>query len=122
VKVSALANVLLDADLPPEKVERESLLDVPPERIREAAARGNRLKLVCEAVGEGNNVIGRVRVRELPRTDPFALVEGFSSILRFTTDISGKIVLTEEEPDLSTTAYGVISDLFRVQSSRMSRS
>ena len=118
VKVSALANVLLDADLPPERVERESLLDVPPERVREAVARGNRLKLVCEAVREGNNVIGRVRVRELPLADPFALVEGFSSILRFTTDISGKIVLTEEEPDLSTTAYGVISDLFRLREIR----
>jgi homoserine dehydrogenase len=121
VKISALANVLLDADLPPERVERESLLEVPPERVREAVARGRRLKLVCEAVREGDNVIGRVRVRELPLTDPFALVEGFSSILRFTTDISGKIVLTEEEPDLSTTAYGVISDLFRLREIRTRR-
>jgi homoserine dehydrogenase len=124
VKISALANVLLDADLPPERVERESLLSVPPERVREAAARGRRLKLVCEAIregGEGDNVIGRVGVRELPLADPFALVEGFSSILRFTTDISGKIVLTEEEPDLSTTAYGVISDLFRLREIRTRR-
>ena len=118
VKVSALANVLLDADLPPERVERESLLEVPFERVREAAARGRRLKLVCEVEREGENVTGRVRVRELPLADPFALVEGFSSILRFTTDISGKIVLTEEEPDLSTTAYGVISDLFRLRELR----
>jgi homoserine dehydrogenase len=118
VKIAALANVLLDADLPPEAVERESLLDVPPKRVREAVARGGRLKLVCEAVRERNKVIGRVRVRELPLADPFALVAGFSSILRLTTDISGKIVLTEEEPDLSTTAYGVISDLFRLREIR----
>jgi len=121
VKVSALANVLLDADLTPERVERESLLDVPPERVREAVARGRRLKLVCEVEREGENVIGRVRVRELPLADPFALVEGFGSILRFTTDISGKLVLTEEEPDLSTTAYGVISDLFRLREIRTPR-
>jgi homoserine dehydrogenase len=121
VKVSALANVLFDADLPPERVERESLLDVPPERVREAVARGGHLKLVCEAARDGENVIGRVRVRELPLTDPFALVEGFSSILRFTTDISGRIVLTEEEPDLSTTAYGVFSDLFRLRELRTPR-
>jgi homoserine dehydrogenase len=60
VKVSALANVLLDADLPPERVERESLLSVPPERVREAVERGHRLKLVCEAIREGEDVIGRV--------------------------------------------------------------
>src|SRR5436305_2604992 len=114
VKVSALANVLLDADLPPEAVERESLLNVSPERVREALDRGCRLKVVCEAFREGKNVTGRVRVREIPLADPFALVTGTGSILRFTTDIVGKIVLTEEDPDLSTTAYGVISDLFRI--------
>ena len=115
VKVSALANVLLDADLPPEAVERESLSAITPERVREALDRGCRLKVVCEAFGAGGNVIGRVRVREIPLTDPFALVVGTGSILRFTTDILGKIVLTEEDPDLSTTAYGVISDLFRLR-------
>jgi homoserine dehydrogenase len=113
VKVSALANVLLDAELYPEAVERESLLGVTPERVREALARGRRLKVVCEAFREGERAIGRVRVREIPLADPFALVAGTGSILRFTTDLLGKIVLTEEDPDLSTTAYGVISDLFR---------
>jgi homoserine dehydrogenase len=116
VKVSALANVLLDADLPPEAVERESLVTLTPEHVREVLALGCRLKVVCEAFREGEKVIGRVRVREIPLTDPFALVAGTGSILRFTTDILGKIVLTEEDPDLSTTAYGVISDLFRLRS------
>src|SRR3954447_835992 len=114
VKVSALANVLLDADLPPEAVERESLSAITTDRVREALDRGCRLKVVCEAFREGGNVIGRVRVREIPLADPFALVNGTGSILRLTTDILGKIVLTEEDPDLSTTAYGVISDLLRI--------
>jgi homoserine dehydrogenase len=118
VKVSALANVLLapGAELRPEKVERESLLTVTPERIREAAARGARLKVVCEAFREDyHQVTGRVKIREIPLSDPFALVSGTSSILRLTTDIAGKIVVTEEDPDLSTTAYGVIADLFRLR-------
>ena len=114
VKVSALANVLLDADLPPEQVERESLLAVTPGRLQEAAARGARLKVVCEAYPENGRVVGKVNLREIPLSDPFALVSGTSSILRLTTDLLGKLVLTEEDPDLSTTAYGVISDLFRV--------
>jgi homoserine dehydrogenase len=115
VKVSALANVLLDADLPPETVERESLVTLTPEHVREVLALGCRLKVVCEAFREGEKVIGRVRVREIPLADPFALVAGTGSILRLTMDIVGKIVLTEEDPDLSTTAYGVISDLFRLE-------
>lgn len=115
VKISALANVLLDAELPPEAVERQSLRAITLERIEDALAREHRLKLVCEAFPEGDRVIGRVRLREIPLTDPFALVEGTGSILRLTTDILGCLVLTEEDPDLSTTAYGVISDLFRLQ-------
>jgi homoserine dehydrogenase len=114
VKVSALANVLLDADLPPEAVERESLLAITPQRVREVLDRGCRLKVVCEALREGGKVTGRVQVREIPLADPFALVAGTGSILRLTTDILGKLVITEEDPDLSTTAYGVISDLVRL--------
>src|SRR4051794_11301804 len=119
VKISALANVLLDAELPPEAVERESLSTVSAQRIEDALTREHRLKVVCEAfrvTSQGESrVIGRVRVREVPVSDPFALVEGTGSILRLTTDILGSIVLTEEDPDLSTTAYGVISDLIRLQ-------
>lgn len=114
VKVAALANVLLDGDITPEEIERESLTAIPPEQIREAAARGRRIKMVCEGWREDGQVRGRVCAREIPLNDPFALVEGTGSILRLETDIAGKIVLTEEDPDLSTTAYGVISDLFRV--------
>ena len=115
VKIAALANVLLDADLAPEEVERESVSALAPAAVRAALARGRRIKMVCEVFREGTKVIGRVRARELPLTDPFALVEGTGSILRLTTDIAGKLVLTEEDPDLSTTAYGVISDLYRLR-------
>jgi len=115
VKTAALANVLLAAEMTPEQVERESMASITPETVRAALARGRRIKMVCEAWRDGGQVAARVTAREIPLTDPFALVEGISSILRLTTDIAGKIVLTEEEPDLSTTAYGVISDLYRLR-------
>ncbi|HEX3528464.1 MAG TPA: homoserine dehydrogenase [Thermoanaerobaculia bacterium] len=115
VKTAALANVLLDAEIAPEEIERESMAAISPERIREALARGRRIKIICEAWRESDQITARVAAREIPLTHPFALVAGISSILRLTTDIAGKIVLTEEDPDLSTTAYGVISDLYRVQ-------
>jgi homoserine dehydrogenase len=114
VKTAALANVLLDAEITPEDVERESMAAVSPEKIQEALARGRRIKMVCEAWRDAGRITARVTAREVPLADPFALVEGTGSILRLTADIAGKIVLTEEDPDLSTTAYGVISDLYRL--------
>jgi homoserine dehydrogenase len=111
VKIAALANVLLGASLTPEEVERESIRGIGPEEVKAAKERGCRIKMVCEVARQAGRVVGRVRARELPLSDPFALVAGTGSILRFETDLLGRIVISEEEPDLTTTAYGVLSDL-----------
>ena len=114
VKIAALANVLLGGNLTPEEVERESLSGIGPDRIKAARERGCRIKMVCEVFRKEGGIAGRVHAREIPLDDPFALVAGTGSILRLTTDLLGKIVLTEEEPDLTTTAYGVLSDLLSI--------
>ncbi len=114
VKVAVLANALMCGDLVPERVERESVASVSHDRIARARSNGRRVKVVCEAFREGGSVRGRVVVRELPVTDPFAGIEGTTSIVRISTDILGTLVIAEEAPDLATTAYGVISDLFSV--------
>jgi homoserine dehydrogenase len=118
VKLSALASALMGADLPPETIAREGIADLDPARARSARARGARLKLVCEAWREGRTVRGRVALREVPLSDPFALVEDTSSILRLVTDLAGAVVITEERPDIRVTAYGVISDLMAVDAAK----
>lgn len=114
VKLSALARVLMNAELPAEAVAREGIVGLDPARVTAARDRGARLKLVCEAWREGSSVQGRVVAREIPLHDPFALVEDTSSILRIVTDLAGSVVITEERPDIRVTAYGVISDLLAV--------
>ena len=104
VKVCALANVLMDADLRPESVAREGIDGVDAARVREALSRGRRIKLVAEAWGGGTSAQARVALREVPLGDPFALVSGTSSILRIVTDLAGTIVITGEQPDLRVTA------------------
>ena len=114
VKVSALANVLMDVRLAPEEVAREGIVGLDPARVRAAVARGARLKLVGEAWRDGPGAQGRVALREVPLSDPFALAGDTSSILRIVSDLAGSIVVTEERPDIRVTAYGVISDLLAV--------
>jgi homoserine dehydrogenase len=114
VKLSVLANALMGIDLPPERIAREGIAGLDPVRAISARARGARLKLVCEAWREGGAGHGRVALREIPVSDPFALVEDTSSILRLVTDLAGTVVITEERPDIRVTAYGVISDLLAV--------
>jgi homoserine dehydrogenase len=116
VKLSALASVLMGVALPPETVVRDGITGLDPARVAAARARGRRLKVVCEAWREGRGAKGRVALREIPLTDPFALVDDTSSILRLVTDLAGSVVITEERPDIHVTAYGVISDLLTLSS------
>ena len=117
-KVAVLANALMGAELTPDQVERESVAAVTVTRLAAAGSRGCRIKMVCEAFRDGGTVRGRVRAREVRRDDPLALVEGTGSLIRFVTDILGAFTVAEERPDLATTAYGVIADLFAVRLSR----
>ncbi len=118
VKIAALANVLMDAGLRPEDVPRASVRGLTALRARDALGRGARLKVVAEAVRGEGGVRAQVALREVPREDPFALVSGTSSILRLETDLAGRLVVTEEGPDLTTTAYGVLSDLLALAALR----
>src|SRR5262249_55096400 len=56
VKTAALANVLLDAEITPEQVERESMAAITPRTIQATLARGRRIKMVCEAWRDGARV------------------------------------------------------------------
>ncbi len=115
VKIAALANVLMDAALVPEEVEREAVGEGTAARAVRAVAAGRHLKAVCEAVREGGGVRARTVLRELGGDDPFALVEGTGSALRLLTDLPGRLVITEERPDLFTTAYGALADLLAIR-------
>ena len=68
----------------------------------------------CEAVREADTVRGSVTLRGVPAGDIMATVQGTGSALRIVTDLMGTIVLVEEEPDVRTTAYAVISDLLEL--------
>ncbi len=114
VKLACLANVVMGGELQPELVSRTSVREVSREQLAAARAAGRHLKLVAEAWWDGDRVVGRVRPAELPPDDAFAHVRGTGSMLRLETDILGTLVVAEEHPDLSSTAYGVIADLFEI--------
>lgn len=115
VKLAALANVLMDAELTPEQIERQSIGNLGPADLEAAKARGCRIKMVCEACRTQAGIQASVTVRELDRDHPFARVEGADSMLRIHTDLLGRLIIAEDGPDLSTTAYGVIADLLSLQ-------
>lgn len=119
VKVAALVNVIMGVRLPPDKVEREGIRGLSGEAVRAARTAGTPYKLVCRArrTKNGSAVNANVRPEQIPLSDPMALVGGTSSIIRFETDIFPGLTLTEENPGLYATAYGMLADFIRAAGS-----
>ena len=70
-------------------------------------------KLVCRAKREGAGVKASVAPEKVLASSPMAKISGSSSYLYFETDIFPGLALTEENPGLSATAYGMLADFVR---------
>ena len=113
-KTSALANVLLDAGMTPRDVDREGLDGDVEARVRDAASRGRRLKLIAAARRDQGRVTAEVRLREVDPGGPFGSLEGPANALRLDTDLLGPLLVTQLEGSLTATAYALVTDLVAV--------
>jgi homoserine dehydrogenase len=111
VKVVALANVLMNAGLKLDDVSRQGIRGITAEQLREARASGEAWKLVCSARrAEDGRVVASVAPQRLKLSDPLALVKGTSSVISFETDVFPELIITEQDPGLEATAYGLLAD------------
>src|SRR6266404_2093768 len=117
VKVAALVNVIMGVPLPPQKVEREGIRRLTGDAVRSARNAGAPYKLLCRAQRTDSGLTASVRPEQIPLTDPMALVGGTSSIIQFETDIFPGLTITEENPGLYATAYGMLADFIRAAGS-----
>ncbi|MDL2263258.1 homoserine dehydrogenase [Synergistaceae bacterium OttesenSCG-928-I11] len=110
-KVSVLARVLMGADVTPKDVDRTGIRDVTPEKIREAAARGKKCKLVCCGYLEGGAVRTSVRVEELPEDDILARLSAFDSGICIESDLMVPNYIVQKDGNPGDTAFGVLEDM-----------
>ncbi len=113
-KVTALLNVLMNAKITPEDVERKGIEDITVEDIKAADARGKVIKLLCEGRLEDGSVIASVKPVEVDKQDMMASIDSTTSVVSITTDLMGKISVIEHAPEIEQTAYGVFGDVLRV--------
>lgn len=116
-KTAVLANVLMNANITPYEVNRSGITGITEEEITSARRRGRYLKLVCRAKTENGNIKASVGVEELLENHHFSAVSGSGSILRIETDLMNPIMVTQEDPNLYDTAYGVLDDLLTLHQS-----
>ena len=113
VKTAALITVLMDVRIHLHEIEREGIRDLTPQALRNARRDGWPFKLVCRAQRTANGVKASVKPEKVLGTQPMARINGTSSYICFETDIFPGLAITEENPGLYATAYGLLADFVR---------
>lgn len=113
VKTAALITVLMDVPIRLDKIAREGIRDLTPSAIRNAKRDGWPFKLVCRARRTANGIEASVGPEKVRSSEPMARINGTSSYVCFETDIFPGLAITEENPGLYATAYGLLADLVR---------
>ncbi len=116
-KITALLNVLMDADITPDMVDRKGIEDITIDDIKAAETRGNVIKLLCKGTrSPEGKIIASVKPEEIPKSDMLASIDSTTSIVSITTDLMKTVSIVEHQPEIEQTAYGVFGDLLRVLS------
>ncbi len=113
VKTAALITVLMDVPIRLDQIERDGIRDLTASAVRNAKRDGWPFKLVCRAKRTANGVEASVKPEKVLSTQPMAKVTGTSSYVYFETDIFPGLAITEENPGLYGTAYGLLADFIR---------
>jgi homoserine dehydrogenase len=110
-KTAALANVLMDARIKPQQVEREGIRGFTPGRVMELNRQGQTVMLVSRAERVDGALRLQVKPEIVPKTDLLATAQGTSNLILFHTDLMGTIGTVSIDPGVEQTAYGLFSDL-----------
>ena len=113
VKTAALITVLMDIPVRLEEIKRAGIRELTTEALRNARRDGWPFKLVCRAQRSGTSVKASVAPEKVLASTPMAKISGTSSYINFETDIFPGFAITEENPSLYATAYGMLADFGR---------
>jgi homoserine dehydrogenase len=111
VKTAALITVLMDVPITLQEIERTGIRGLDSSVLYDARMEGRPYRLVCRAEREGNGVKASVRPERV--LAPMSLISGTSSYVCFNTDIFPRLEITEGDPGLYATAYGMMADFIR---------
>ena len=109
-KTALLANVLMDARLTPQDVDRRGISRLTPERMLELKKAGKTVSLVSRARTGSSGVRTRVRAEVVNESDLLAAMEGTSNLLLIHTDLMGTVGTLVIKAGVQQTAYGLFSD------------
>ncbi len=118
VKLCAVANVMLGGALRPADVEREGIRKLREDDVRRAHAEGHPYRLIGAVERDGAGLLSaRVAPIRCTGDGPLGIVRGATLVMHYEADVfPGGLTVTSRDPDPTTTAYGMLTDLIDVLS------
>jgi homoserine dehydrogenase len=113
VKTAALITVLMDVPVRLNEIARQGIRELTTNAVRNGRRDGWPFKLVCRAQRVGDGVKASVAPEKVLSSSPMGKISGTSSYIYFETDIFPGLAITEENPGLYATAYGMLADFVR---------
>lgn len=114
VKATVLANCLMAANIKPTDVLREGISKIQPTQLLNAVKAGKKVRLVMDVELTVLGVQAKVLPMEISKEDIFYNIDAFSNILSLETDLMGTLMIVEQSPTLTQTAYGLLSDILDI--------
>lgn len=113
-KLTLLARLLVDPGFPFSAVETRGITQLAPERLQEAQARGERVRLLASLYGKAGQWRAEVAPRRLPQDHPLAQARGNALWVR--TQPLGEVLVAGPGAGGGATASGLLADLLRLLS------
>jgi homoserine dehydrogenase len=117
-KLVILANVLMNAPIRVEDVEREGITRLTKEDVCEAEDGGEVWKLIATLERTADGVQARVRPERIPRSHPLASVRGATNAITFTTKLLGEVTIIGPGAGRLETGYAILCDLLAIDRHR----
>src|SRR5205085_12188951 len=91
-------------------IERTGIRELTAAIVRAAQTEGRPFKLIGRVERVGERLSASVRPEQVAADDPLAMARGTSLLVRFKLDVLPGLVIMAEQPNLKSTAYGLLAD------------
>ncbi len=113
-KVVILANLLMNAGIGMEDIDRQGISKLTPEDIAAASAAGEKWKLIGKVEKTAEGVQASVKPMRLPLSHPLASVDGATNAITYQTKLLGEVTLIGPGAGRVETGYALIVDLLNL--------
>lgn len=109
-KVIILARALFNSSITFKDMDVKGITAITADDVREAAAAGEKWKLVARVTPDG----GSVQPLRVKLSNPLAAVSGATNAITYSTDLMGDVTLVGAGAGRLQTGFGLLSDLLDI--------